>query len=579
MFQIDRYDFTTESLDQIRKLKHWGTDVGKNWPVVYIINDTKEAYVGETVNASQRFDQHLQNPQRRKLTEVRILSDKTFNKSVTLDLEAFLISHMASDGKYVLQNGNGGLKDHEYFAKNEYKDEFKRIWNKLQELKVVDHSISWIENSDLYKYSPYKSLGEEQLKAERDIVQAIAEYSREGQRATIIVRGGAGTGKTILAIYLIKLFSDIICDNPLADPSMSDLIEEDPDTIFAAESIGGIQKIGLVLPQKSLQTSLKEVFKSLSNLSPKMILSPADVVKDYINTGVPYDLLVVDESHRLKCRDKGHLSNYAIFDKCNRLLGLDPQKGTELDWIMACSRNQVLFRDELQTVRPCDIDGDRFREVLRKDEQSVIVESALSTQFRCEGGDSYIDYIRKIISCAEVTPRKIEGYDLRLYSDCAQMIADIKAKDAEFGLCRNVAGYAWTWDRKNPYVDTIDIQGKMYRWNTTYNNWIGKPNAVNEIGCIHTVQGYDLNYAGVIIGEDIKYDPETKKIYAVKENYYDQQGKSGVADDPEALCQYLCNIYLTLLTRGIKGTYIYVCDDELRKYFAQFIEMQGNVTK
>ena len=568
MFQIDRYDFKTESLNEIRQLRHWNSDVGKNWPVVYIINSEKEAYVGETVSASQRFEQHLQNSDRRRLTEVRIVSDKNFNKSVTLDLESFLISHMASDGKYKLQNGNGGLQNHEYFDKSGYEKEFRKIWNKLKELNVVDHSISWIENSDLYKYSPYKSLGEEQLKAERDIVQAIAEYSKEGQRATVVVRGGAGTGKTILAIYLMKLFADIINENPLDDSTMSELLDEDPDTIFAAESIRGIQKIGLVIPQKSLQTSLKDVFKNLNNLNSKMILSPADVVKEYVRTGIPYDLLIVDESHRLKCRDKGHLSNYAIFDKSSKALGLDPGTSSELDWIMHCSKNQVLFRDELQTVRPCDIDGDRFKKIIG----TVHLEEALSTQFRCEGGDEYIEYIRRIISCVDVTPKTIEGYDLRLYADCSQMVADIKAKDAELGLCRNVAGYAWTWDRNNPFVDTIQIQDKSYRWNTTYNNWISKPNAVNEIGCIHTVQGYDLNYCGVIIGEDIKYDPVAKKIYAVKENYFDQQGKAGVADDPDALCQYLCNIYLTLLTRGIKGTYIYVCDDELRKYFMQYID-------
>ena len=106
-----------------------------------------------------------------------------------------------------------------------------------------------------------------------------------------------------------------------------------------------------------------------------------------------------------------------------------------------------------------------------------------------------------------------------------------------------------------------------------YDNWIQTPNAVNEIGCIHTVQGYDLNYTGVIIGEDIKYDPETNEIYAVKENYHDQQGKSGVANDPEGLRNYLTNIYMTLMTRGIKGTYIYVCDDELRKYFERFFDV------
>lgn len=96
---------------------------------------------------------------------------------------------------------------------------------------------------------------------------------------------------------------------------------------------------------------------------------------------------------------------------------------------------------------------------------------------------------------------------------------------------------------------------------------------MNEIGCIHTLQGYDLNYVGLIIGEDIKYDKETGKIYADKDHYFDQQGKSGVANDQEALKEYLLNIYLTLMTRGIKGTYLYVCDDDLREYFKRFVDV------
>ena len=573
MFQIDRFDFKTESLDEISTLRHWGSDVGKNWPVVYIINNDKEAYVGETVSAYQRFDQHLKNPDRCRLTEVRILSDKDFNKSVTLDLESFLIRHMASDGKYKLQNGNGGLQNHAYYDRNEYENRFKELWNKLRQLHVVDNTISEIENSELYKYSPYKCLGEEQIKAEREIVKAIAEYTGEGHRASIVVRGGAGTGKTILAIYLMKLFVDLKDENPLDDPSIYDILEEDAESVYVAESIRGLQKIGIVMPQKSLQSSIKTVFSSISSLSPDMVLSPAEVVKNVVRTGVPYDLLIVDESHRLKCRDKGHLANYRVFDQCNSMLGLDPVMGTELDWIMQCSHNQILFRDELQTVRPCDIDAKRFHDIVWGDLSATVLEAPLSTQWRCEGGNDYIEYIKRILSGIDQEMIVIDNYDLRLYTNCAQMVADIKKKNSELGLCRVVAGYAWPWDRKHVEELTINIQGEKYQWNTTYNNWIVKDSAINEIGCIHTVQGYDLNYVGVIIGEDIQYDPIKKCIIANKNNYYDQQGKSGVANDPDALCQYLCNIYLTLLTRGIKGTYIYICNNELREYFAKYIPL------
>ena len=175
-----------------------------------------------------------------------------------------------------------------------------------------------------------------------------------------------------------------------------------------------------------------------------------------------------------------------------------------------------------------------------------------------------------------------DNYDVKLFKNVDRMIRCIKEKDTEMGLCRVVAGYAWPWytdkrkRKKHPEWPDYDIkiQGHEYCWNSTYDNWIGKKNSINEIGCIHTVQGYDLNYAGVIIGEDIKYDRDLGMIVSDKTNYYDQQGKSGIADNPELLRDYLINIYLTLMTRGIKGTYLYVCDDALRDYMEQFFDVE-----
>ena len=137
------------------------------------------------------------------------------------------------------------------------------------------------------------------------------------------------------------------------------------------------------------------------------------------------------------------------------------------------------------------------------------------------------------------------------------------------------AGYAWPWDRKKPDEYTIEIQGHKYRWNRVYDNWITTKTAPEEIGCIHTLQGYDLNYAGIIIGNDIKYDAKAGKIVSDKSCYYDTLGKAGVSDDPEGLKNYLCNIYITLLTRGIRGTYIYVCDDALREHLEEYFLVAG----
>ena len=572
MATIDKFDFSINSLGDIRSLKHYNTMVGENWPVVYVLNNDDEAYVGETVNAARRTEQHLANSAKQKLTEIRIITDKDFNKSVVLDLESYLIKHMGADGKYKLLNGNNGIQDHDYYERSAYEDKFRTIWNKLRKLGVVKNSIEDIENSELYKYSPYKSLGSEQFHAEMEILQALEEYKDDENGCRIIVTGGAGTGKTILAIYLMKLFADINSKG-IAEPDADDYLDEDLEVVYAAERIDGIKKIGIVFPQKSLRTSLKDVFRGIKSLDPAMVLDTTDVVKNYLKTGEKYDLLIVDEAHRLKCRNKGHLSFYGKFDQCNRDLGLNKMKGTELDWIYKCSRNQIIFRDDLQTIRPCDIDAADFREITEKRYPGTVIKQALSTQWRCLGGNGYIDYLREIMSGTAKKYRKVENYDFKLYDDPGKMHEDIKALNDEYGLCRMAAGYAWKWvTKKDKKAYDIIIGKNKFRWNSTYDNWITSKNAVNEIGCIHTVQGYDLNYLGVIIGEDIKYDPVKHEIYADKNCYFDQQGKSGVADDPEALREYLSNIYITLMTRGIRGTYVYVCDPELRKYMARFID-------
>ena len=262
MATIDKFDFSINSLGDIRSLKHYNTMVGENWPVVYVLNNDDEAYVGETVNAARRTEQHLANSAKQKLTEIRIITDKDFNKSVVLDLESYLIKHMGADGKYKLLNGNNGIQDHDYYERSAYEDKFKIIWNKLRKLGVVKNSIEDIENSELYKYSPYKSLGSEQFHAEMEILQALEEYKDDKNGCRIIVTGGAGTGKTILAIYLIKLFADINYKS-IGDPDPDDYIDEDPEVVYAAERIDGINKIGIVFPQKSLRTSLKDVFKGI----------------------------------------------------------------------------------------------------------------------------------------------------------------------------------------------------------------------------------------------------------------------------------------------------------------------------
>ena len=299
--QIRDFPFNENSQGLIENWKNGKREYGSNWPVVYLIHndDTKEAYVGETLNAGKRAAQHWQVSERQRLKTIHIMTDDTFNKSVILDLESFLIKYISADGKYKLQNGNAGLSDFDYYSRNEYEQQFQKIWDSLKELGLVQSGIADIEDSDLYKYSPYKSLTKDQEIVLKKILYFLAGYLKEDLQQTIVVEGGAGTGKTILAVFLLKLISDLQ-NNAYEKADTSEIQEADINSVQALISKRQL-KIGFVVPQQSLRETLKKVFRTIRGLPDDMIMTPAEAAKKAKDD--PFDLLVCDEAHRLKRRE------------------------------------------------------------------------------------------------------------------------------------------------------------------------------------------------------------------------------------------------------------------------------------
>ena len=158
------------------------------------------------------------------------------------------------------------------------------------------------------------------------------------------------------------------------------------------------------------------------------------------------------------------------------------------------------------------------------------------------------------------------------------MVSKIKELDKKYGLCRNAAGYSWEWISKGikNYKDVI-AQGKedirignyKYVWNMNNEEFILSKNSVNEIGCIHTLQGYDLNYVGVILGEEIDYNPSTNKIEINLNKFYDKYVKQNV--DTKTVEKFIINSYKVIMSRGIKGCYIYACNKNMHDYLSRFI--------
>jgi len=556
-FEIKRYEFNANLFDEF-KTAHYAKEL---WPLVYILSDgnIKEAYVGETTDTYARMNTHLKNNDKNKLTAVHLITSEKFNKSATLDIESNLIKYISGDGQYKLLNGNIGLANHNYYQKKEiYWDLFKSIWNKLRTEGVSKHSIESIDNSDLFKYSPYKTLSYEQ----RSGLMMIINNLLKNDYRNFIVEGGAGTGKTILAIFLFKLLN-----SKNEDFNFKEFEEDEFEFIKLITELKEKYpnpKMALVVPMSSFRNTLKKVFKNIKGLSANMVIGPAEIVKD------KFDIVVVDESHRLRRRI--NLGTYFhAFDVVCEKLKLDKNKCSELDWILKQSANTILFYDENQSIKPSDVLKADFAKL--KESKLTKVEQ-LKSQFRVRGGNNYVSYIDKLLNCNLEVSQKIYNsneYEFLLFDSVEEMVNEIKLRDTENGLSRLIAGYSWPWISKNDKsVYDIKIDNFELQWNSVSDDFINSENAINEVGCIHTTQGYDLNYAGIIFGNEITYDKTTNSIVVIKENYCDKYGKHS-ENNLEDLKKFILNIYKTIMLRAIKGTYIYVCDKNLREYFANHI--------
>ena len=551
----EQYDFNKESLNRI-ELNPW---VKNQWPLVYFIQNETEriAYVGESTNASSRIINHLANPERRKLNKISIIGSDKFNKSATLDIESNLIQYITAEGTYALQNGNYGLINHNYYQQDLYKDLFKEIWKKLIEKKFVTKSLTEIENSEIFKYSPYKSLNEDQYNSVLKILEGLTVKNSN----RIFIKGSAGTGKTILATYLIKLLKSEIADTNFEEFNDDELKEINYIKVFQTKYPKA--KIGLVIAMTALRESLEKVFKKIPGLKPSMIINPSDTFK----LKEKYDLLIVDESHRL--RQYKNIGWRGAFKKNNRKLGLD-DTGNELDWIIANSKNQIFFYDSAQSVKPSDIDEEKF-DILLNDRNTLKIE--LTSQMRVQGGNNYIKFVDELLHVKRDIRNTYspKDYELFVFDSLADLYDELGKREKIDGLCRLVAGYSWPWlSEDDKSAIDIEIDGLKFQWNQTLKDWINSTNAFKEIGCIHTTQGYDLNYTGVIFGKEINYNKLTDRIEVDPKMYFDKYGKIGV-NNIEDLKSYIINIYKTIMYRGIKGTFIYACNDEFRKYLKQHI--------
>jgi DUF2075 family protein len=356
------------------------------------------------------------------------------------------------------------------------------------------------------------------------------------QKEILIVKGGPGTGKSVVAVNL--------------------LVE--------------LTNRGLLARYVSKNAAPRAVYESkLTNSIKKTVISNLFGGSGaFINTKASqFDVLIVDEAHRL-----------------NEKSGLYGTDGVnQVKEIIDASQSTIFFLDEDQRIHLKDIGSvNEIRHWASLVEANVL-EMELSSQFRCAGSDGYMAWLDNTLQVRETANETLESikYEFKVFNSPNELREAIVDKNKINNKSRMVAGYCWDWKSdKNPAVNDVVIPEFNFgmKWNlkTDGSLWIIKPESVNEVGCIHTCQGLEVDYVGVIIGEDLVVR-EGKVItnpYKRSKNDSSVRGyKKLLAKQPvegsKLLDLIIKNTYRTLMTRGMKGCYIYCVDQETAEFFKE----------
>lgn len=389
--------------------------------------------------------------------------------------------------------------------------------------------------SDMVLGNPVFDLLDEQAVCYDMCIKTMLQCKKDGKKRTIVIQGGPGTGKSVLAVNLLTA-----------------LIGKAFNTAYVTKNSAPRQAfLSLLTDNKANRVvDIEHLFRSPFRLSSV----PAN----------GYDCLIVDEAHRLVKKMYG-----------------DWGGENQVKEVIEASLFSVFLIDEDQAVTTKDIGSiGEIRKWCESLGSRMIMneDTRLVSQFRCNGSDAYIQFIDNILQrTQETVPVSVRelNYDFRVFDSAVEMREALREKNAIANKARMVAGYCYDWNVKHRRGD-IDISlpgGFTAQWNLNNDKiWAINPSSFEQVGCIHTAQGLEFDYVGVLIGRDLSYDPETGRIVTDKTKISRDDNSSGIRTAPDAEARRLIlNTYKTLLTRGQKGCFVYCEDDKLRAYLKALV--------
>ncbi|MEI8226331.1 MAG: DUF2075 domain-containing protein [Bacteroidota bacterium] len=399
---------------------------------------------------------------------------------------------------------------------------------------LADSLLSMIKgNIAFYMIDDQKLVFEEAL--------SLAQKSSEWEKNVLIVEGGAGTGKSVVAVNLLVQMTDAGMVAQYVTKNAA------PRAVYESKLTGSFKK------------------SAISNLftgSGSFVDCPRN----------SFDALIIDEAHRL-------LKQGGIYNNLGE---------NQIKELIEAAKFSVFFLDEDQKVTLKDI-GDKD-EIIRwaNLNNCKVHHMELQSQFRCNGSDGYLNWLNNVLDIRETANVSFNelDFDFRIVASPVELRDLIFEKNRIDNKSRIVAGYCWDWNSKK-YPELYDIEFPEFnfrmRWNLTKDGslWLVSPSSVNEVGCIHTCQGLDLDYVGVIVGPDMTYhnnkirtnpamrSKHDKSIHGYKKLLENDFEKGKIKID-----RLIKNTYKTLMTRGMKGCFVYFTDKETENYFRSRIQRE-----
>ena len=433
-----------------------------------------------------------------------------FIKNQVMDLRKFIkkfISKKSTDGKLLYKIDNGRI----------------RPSKALQDCIV-----------SLMKGNKEFMLLDEQAVVYDMCVKTMKQCLKDMKKRTIIIQGGPGTGKSVLAVNLLKKY-----------------ITDGLNASYVTKNSAPREAYLKLLSKSDLkkEVNIKQLFRS-----------PFGLCKTPSNF---YDCLIIDEAHRLVKQ------MYGDFQGQNQ--------------VMECINSSLLsifLIDENQKITTKDIGSiDEIKYWANELNSRVIIneETTLTSQFRCNGSDLYIQLLNNILQIGENVDIDLAelNFDLQIFDNPNDLRDELRKKNQINNKARMVAGYCYDWDVKNHRGDyDIYLEDNFKaKWNLENDKiWAINPSSFEEVGCIHTAQGLEFDYVGVLIGQDLRYDDASGLVITDKTKISKDDKSSGIKSCGIALAnQLIKNTYKTLLTRGQKGCYIYCEDKALSRYIKRLL--------